>query len=100
MITPLIAASQNGHDKVVSLLICKGAVVNYACKVRLSISLVHMDLVHEKCFICSHKCIILFIQNGLTALYIACSHGHIEVVQVLLNSGADVHKPCEVSYII
>ena len=34
---------------------------------------------------------IYVIQNGETALHIACSEGHMEVIHLLLQNGSDVN---------
>ena len=35
-------------------------------------------------------------QNSCSPLYVACEYGCTEVVDVLLNAGADVHQACKV----
>ena len=41
---------------------------------------------------CVHVCFFLHAQNGGSPLYFASQYGHTEVVDVLLNAGADVHQ--------
>ena len=38
-------------------------------------------------------------QDGDTALYIACQEGHVKVVKLLLDRGADIEAKTNVSYI-
>ncbi|KAF3906775.1 hypothetical protein AA313_de0206367 [Arthrobotrys entomopaga] len=63
--TPLYAASARGHDRVVQLLLSRGANVNAFC------------------------------QFDNTALYAASAEGHTAVVKLLLQNGADVTAQCE-----
>lgn len=47
----------------------------------------------------SYSSYVLYLfleQQGYTALYLACQYGHIQVVKVLLQYGAQVNKPCKV----
>ena len=39
----------------------------------------------------SHN-IYFCMQTGVTALYVACKHGHDDIVALLLNAGADINK--------
>ena len=41
----------------------------------------------------------LLLQNGNTALHIACSIGRIEIIKYLLSKGADVSAENDVSHI-
>ena len=51
---------------------------------------------------------ICLIQDGRTALYIASQEGHTEIVEILLNRGADISHPdkvwsslaCQMSYLM
>ena len=33
----------------------------------------------------------IFLQDGLTPLYVACQMGHKVIVDILLENGADIH---------
>lgn len=65
--TPLIGAAQNGHTKIVRMLIEANADVNYALTINDPDS------------------------NGLTALAAASNNGHFEVVRELINARANVN---------
>ena len=41
-------------------------------------------------------CVHYTIQDGASPLFIACQEGHSEVVDVLLENGADIHQPMNV----
>ena len=36
----------------------------------------------------------MYIQDGLSPVYIASQKGHTDVVDVLVKAGADVHQAC------
>ncbi|KAL1129561.1 hypothetical protein AAG570_012506, partial [Ranatra chinensis] len=69
-VTPLIVASQNGHDKVVKVLIQKFS----------------PNLEHEG----SVK-VDGYVIEGATALWCAAGAGHLAVVKTLVKAGADVN---------
>jgi len=60
--TPLLIASKNGNEKIVSLLLEKKANINYKTK-----------------------------NNQETALILAAANGHLSVVKILLENGADIN---------
>ena len=41
-------------------------------------------------------CVCTYMQDGRTSLYLAAYNGHIEIVQHLLSSSADVNKAAKV----
>ena len=38
---------------------------------------------------CAYYYVVVFVQNGLTALMLATQNGHVQVVQALLDAKAD-----------
>ena len=40
------------------------------------------------------------LQDGVTALYVACQEGHMPIVKLLLEHGAQVDLPKDVSHIM
>ena len=39
---------------------------------------------------CSYNCLIIAFQDNTTPLYVACDKGYHNIVQMLLEAGADV----------
>ena len=57
------------------------------------------DDILQSCFICTSS-LLLFLQSDETALYKAAQYGKLEVVKLLLISGADPFIKAEVSVYI
>ena len=32
------------------------------------------------------------MQDGVTPLYMACQEGHVDIVEILIQAGADIHE--------
>ena len=43
------------------------------------------------------KCLLLLLQNGNTPLHLSSKSGHVDIVNVLLSHGADIHVKDRVS---
>ena len=94
-VTPLRAASSNGHLDVVHLLLQHNADINDA---RGSMN---WTALHEASRYGHPKVVKLLLEHGAeveaisaghnTPLWVASFYGHLEVVQMLLEHGADVH---------
>ena len=74
-ITPLFKAAEKGHVKVVKLLLAKGANIEATLTINPD----------------AHQTIDVDI-NKTSSLAIAAQHGYLDVVQELLNCGADPSK--------
>ena len=93
-ITPLMWAAGRGHIAIVRLLLDQGARVNTGDKVLLFLFL----LLFRFCFdrsIRIHFCLIVYLylylfQYGTSALIWACRKSLIEIVDMLLQAGANV----------
>ncbi|XP_064917736.1 ankyrin repeat domain-containing protein 17 isoform X5 [Columba livia] len=86
-ITPLMAAANGGHVKIVKLLLAHGADVNAQS------STGHLEMVRfllEAGADQEHK-----TDEMHTALMEACMDGHVEVARLLLDSGAQVNMPAD-----
>ncbi|KAI9457218.1 ankyrin repeat-containing domain protein [Lactarius psammicola] len=80
--TPLFYASGYGNLKIAQLLIKHGADVNAQCTARWRVETVHLVTesgadVNARAF------------RDQTPLYLTAEEGHLEVVRVLLENGAD-----------
>ena len=43
---------------------------------------------------------VIFLQSGSTSLHVASQHGHVQMVEMLIRSGADVDVVNKVSFYI
>ncbi len=112
--TPLLMAATSGNIEMVEFLLSIGANVGAVNSVDISeiifqwqfgtngFSLFFFCELRYELFPLGSWCCSLFsnayalclqicLQNGYTALMMAAKHGHLEVVEMLLNAGADVH---------
>lgn len=81
--TPLLYAAYYGHKEVVELLLANGANINQVSKVsggKLNIR------TRYSCLAC-----VPSVQTGCSALYRACTANRAEMVQLLVDAGADVN---------
>ena len=74
--TALAGAGQENQLEVASVLLDGGATINYQNKV---VNYLYRFII---------KLNNISSQNGLTALHRACLKGHIDMIQFLINSGA------------
>ena len=94
-------AAAQGHKEIVQLLISKGAEANAADKVRwggeMSLCLCCLVLVvQDSYFFCvrvltSTTHTLFFLQYGRTVLTFAAASGHKEIVELLIDRGAEVN---------
>ena len=77
--TALMFASDRGQIEVTKLLIEKGADVNT------------MSIEHEECRDYGKEYVIVRVPCGYTALMAASEMGHIDIVKLLIEAGADVN---------
>ncbi len=87
--TPLFVAAQNGHTKIVTLLLQNGADVNQAeqrghTPLWISALRGHVEIVRV---LLSHPKIDIHYKHlsGVTALWAACQNNNSEVVELLLH---------------
>ena len=85
--TALALASQNNHINVVQFLLGSGAQVN---KVQ------HWNVLCEVFEVMWHST-VLTLQGKIPPLYDASSKGNLNIIEVLLDHGADVNQPTDVS---
>ena len=94
--TPLWIASQKGHEQIVELLLEKGKPnVDLPNVVLLLIVFFFFFF-----FSVSHFSIFLNVKDGRTPLFIAAQKGHEQIVELLLEKGADVDLPDQVILLI
>ena len=84
-------ASQNGHCEVVEALLEAKADANMKTNVCESCSSDGVGEYTFTCFACYN------IQNGATALHIACLKGHLKVAETLITAHASVNAQAKVS---
>ena len=95
-ITPLYIAAQNGHVQIIQLLLDQGR-ANVALTTQVILLIVSFSFFFR--FL-----IFLFyffnVKDGTTPLYIAAQNGHEQIVQILLERGANVDLADEVILLI
>jgi hypothetical protein len=83
-------AAQHGHLEVVRLLLDKGANKEAANKVQCAPPSPQIAWVLEGLhYSPTHQSLSLQLQDGFTPLHSAAQHGHLEVVRLLLDKGAN-----------
>ena len=91
--TAVHCATKNGYLEVVKCLLSHGADTSIQNKVRnivchvFILSLYWLYKIFSSFFV---TCLWLCIKDGYTALYFAANKGHLEVLQCLINNGADM----------
>ncbi len=88
--TAVYWASRNGHDEIVRVLLAAKATVNtLQAKVGFVVQ-THFP---------QHAVYIVFVQSGETPLYAASFNGHQQCMELLIDAGAIVDIPKEVSVV-
>lgn len=97
--TPLCLAVRNGHADIVKLLVNNGADVNN--KMAEGMTALHMvalegdsksnSLNMAKLLLENGSAVDMTSGSGFTPLIVAASRGHVEMVRLLINAGADVN---------
>ena len=95
--TPLHIAAENGHEKIVSLLISRGASINQPdedednCRLRTACYYGHLEMV-KRCIGKAQTDSTDFAGNS--ALHLAAQNKKdlVEIVDILLESGFSIHK--------
>eukprot|EP00192_Tetraselmis_astigmatica_P008046 CAMPEP_0117670350 /NCGR_PEP_ID=MMETSP0804-20121206/12696_1 /TAXON_ID=1074897 /ORGANISM="Tetraselmis astigmatica, Strain CCMP880" /LENGTH=674 /DNA_ID=CAMNT_0005478623 /DNA_START=289 /DNA_END=2313 /DNA_ORIENTATION=- len=89
--TPMWIAACNGHDKLVSMLLERGAAPELMCDstspLWIAASNGHDKVVTALCFRANLESRAI---DGATPLWVAAEHGHVECVRVLLDAGAKI----------
>lgn len=88
-ITPLYIASKQGYTDIVKLLIDNGANVNYTTITSSTTPFYGKDIYNND----KNR-----ITTGMSPLHIASQYGHVDVVTVLINNGANVGYSNELGY--
>ena len=95
--TPFLAAAQNGHKDICSLLLAHGSDMN---EVQLKTNETALHFAATK----GHEAVVEALlswganvdpqdHGGATPLYVACQEGHLACVVALLKAGASVYLP-------
>ncbi len=91
--TPLILAAQNGHDKIVELLLGSGADAKAIISARgISALFMAAQNGHDKVvelLLGSGADAKTVNAKGISVLYVAAQNGHNKIVELLLGAGAD-----------
>uniref|UniRef100_A0A671Z148 Ankyrin 3 n=1 Tax=Sparus aurata TaxID=8175 RepID=A0A671Z148_SPAAU len=83
--TPLHIAAHYGNINVATLLLNRGAAVDFMARVSLFCPLL---VLNSFSFLFTHLLFVFFIQDGLTPLHCGARSGHEQVVEILLDRGA------------
>lgn len=81
-------ACQEGHYRIVEMLVDNGAHDKPHNKVTQTHACIHAFTLYDVGM--QSVCLIL-LQNGISALMIACNKGHAAAAQVLLDSNANIN---------
>lgn len=96
--TPLHMAAANGHEDIVRLLLGQGADINAADNVITILALFFFQIKFYKHVHCYNILLtLLFLQNGWTALHYAAKQGYLDMIQLLIDSGASSEAAATVS---
>ena len=94
--TPLFIAAQNGHEQIVQILLEKGKPnVDLAKKVLFLFVFFFFFFFQFLIFR-----FFIHVKNGATPLYVAAQEGHEQIVEILLEKGANVDLPDKVLLLI
>ncbi len=89
--TAVYCASRNGHDEVVRVLLAAKVTVNTQDKV----GFVVQTISHNMLFTLFSS----YVQSGETSLYAASFYGHQKCLELLIDAGANINVPEEVSVV-
>ena len=99
-VTPLIEAVSKGHKSIVEYLLEKGANVDLpAYQVQVEILLLLMIYFFFRFFFIISFFLIFLLKGGATPLFVAAERRHIQIVQLLLEKGANINLPIEVFFL-
>ena len=94
-LTPLFIAAQNGHEQIVQILLDEGKPnVDLANQVILLIVSFFFSLSHFSIFFLKN------VKTGVTPLFMGAQNGHEQIVQLLLEKGANIDLATEVLFLI
>ena len=91
--TPLMRAAQEGHVRVVKLLLDRGAAVNRRNRVQMTALMLASQRGHAAvCQVLIERGAELnsMTEQNSTSLLLACKRGHVDVVKTLITAGCDL----------